>query len=395
LGILAVSGGSAFGQAGLARMELASPDTTMALPTACDVTARDAPDDGGGAILVTWEIQGDDAGISLFEILRYAPGEEPVAVGEAPSLEREFVDSEADDGTPYQYVVRTTTPAGATDSDPSEPAVALAQWFSHRRMSIFVSAVLFCGAVLYFLSRARKGVDLYIRKIPGLDAVDDAVGRATEMGKPVLFIPGIETVSEVGTLAALTILGHVAKRAAQHGTRLDVPVADPIVMTAAQEIVRQAYTEVGKLDSYDPSRIAYLTYDQFGYTAGVDGMMVRDRPEAVFLIGTFYAESLIMAETGHSIGAIQIAGTKETSQLPFFVAACDYTLIGEEIFAASSYLSREPIMLGSLKGQDLAKLWIVYFIVAAVLVGSIGYALDPEGGSFLTKAFEFASAWFN
>lgn len=376
-------------------MELASPDTTMALPTACDVTARDAPDDGGGAILVTWEIQGDDAGISLFEILRYAPGEEPVAVGEAPSLEREFVDSEADDGTPYQYVVRTTTPAGATDSDPSEPAVALAQWFSHRRMSIFVSAVLFCGAVLYFLSRARKGVDLYIRKIPGLDAVDDAVGRATEMGKPVLFIPGIETVSEVGTLAALTILGHVAKRAAQHGTRLDVPVADPIVMTAAQEIVRQAYTEVGKLDSYDPSRIAYLTYDQFGYTAGVDGMMVRDRPEAVFLIGTFYAESLIMAETGHSIGAIQIAGTKETSQLPFFVAACDYTLIGEEIFAASSYLSREPIMLGSLKGQDLAKLWIVYFIVAAVLVGSIGYALDPEGGSFLTKAFEFASAWFN
>lgn len=390
-----MSGGSAFGQAGLARMELASPDTTMALPTACDVTARDAPDDGGGAILVTWEIQGDDAGISLFEILRYAPGEEPVAVGEAPSLEREFVDSEADDGTPYQYVVRTTTPAGATDSDPSEPAVALAQWFSHRRMSIFVSAVLFCGAVLYFLSRARKGVDLYIRKIPGLDAVDDAVGRATEMGKPVLFIPGIETVSEVGTLAALTILGHVAKRAAQHGTRLDVPVADPIVMTAAQEIVRQAYTEVGKLDSYDPSRIAYLTYDQFGYTAGVDGMMVRDRPEAVFLIGTFYAESLIMAETGHSIGAIQIAGTKETSQLPFFVAACDYTLIGEEIFAASSYLSREPIMLGSLKGQDLAKLWIVYFIVAAVLVGSIGYALDPEGGSFLTKAFEFARAWFN
>ena len=84
--------------------------------------------------------------------------------------------------------------------------------------------------------------------------------------------------------------------------------------------------------------------------------MVRERPEAVFLLGTFYAESLILAETGHAIGAIQIAGTKETSQLPFFVAACDYTLIGEELFAASSYLSREPVMLGSLKGQDLAKI---------------------------------------
>lgn len=395
LGAFALPGGSAFGQPGLARMELVSADTTAVLPIACAVTARDAPDDGGGTILVAWELQEGESEASLFEILRYAPGEEPAVVGEALSADREFVDAGAEDGTPYQYVVRTTTPAGATESDPSEPAISAAQWFSLGRLSILVAAFLFCGVVLYFVGRARGGADLFIRKIPGLDAVDDAVGRATEMGRPVLFIPGIETVSEVGTLAALTILGHVAKRVAQHGTRLDVPVADPIVMTTAQEIVRQSYTEVGKLDYYDPSRISYLTYDQFGYTAGVDGMMVRDRPEAVFLVGTFYAESLIMAETGHSIGAIQIAGTKETSQLPFFVAACDYTLIGEEIFAASSYLSREPVMLGSLKGQDMAKLWIVCFIVAAVVVGSIGYAIDPDGGSLLTKAFELASSWFN
>ncbi len=124
-------------------------------------------------------------------------------------------------------------------------------------------------------------------------------------------------------------------------------------------------------------------------------MMVRDKPTAVFLIGTFYAESLIMAETGHSIGAIQIAGTKETSQLPFFVAACDYTLIGEEIFAASSYLSREPIMLGSLKAQDLAKLVLVILILGAFVAGSIGYAIDPTGGSTLTHAFETMRAWFN
>ena len=316
-------------------------------------------------------------------------------MGEAMPGDREYIDSGAEDGTPYHYVVRTVTPQGSTDSYPSEAAVAAAQWFSRNRLNILVASVLFCAVVLYFVRRAKSGADLYIRKIPGLEAVDDAVGRATEMGRPVLFIPGIELVSEVGTLAALTILGHVAKRTARHGTRLDVPVADPVVMTAAQEIVKTAYTEVGKSDSYDPSKIAYLTYDQFGYTAGVDGMMVRDRPEAVFLIGTFYAESLIMAETGHAIGAIQIAGTKETSQLPFFVAACDYTLIGEEIFAASSYLSREPIMLGSLKGQDLAKLWIVFLVVVAVVVGSIGTAIDPDGGSALTRVFEVMSSWFN
>jgi hypothetical protein len=210
----------------------------------------------------------------------------------------------------------------------------------------------------------------------------------------VLFVPGIETVSEVGTLAALTILGHVAKRVASHGTRLLVPVADPIVMTTAQEIVRTAYAEVGQLDAYDPSSVAYLTYDQFGYTAGVDGIMVRERPEAVFLLGTFYAESLILAETGHAIGAIQIAGTKETSQLPFFVAACDYTLIGEELFAASSYLSREPVMLGSLKGQDLTKMAIVYVIVAGFVVGTVGALFFPAGSSIFSRAFDALYSWF-
>jgi hypothetical protein len=202
-------------------------------------------------------------------------------------------------------------------------------------------------------------------------------------------------VSEVGTLAALTILGHVAKRVAQHGTPLEVPSADPLVMTTAQEIVRAAYAEVGQADSFDPSKIAYLTYDQFGYTAGVDGIMMRERPEAVFLLGYFAAESLILAETAHAIGAIQIAGTKETSQLPFFVAACDYTLIGEELFAASSYLGREPVMLGSLKGQDLAKIWIVYFVTAAFAVGTIGYLVSPDGSSALARLFEFVASWFS
>jgi hypothetical protein len=80
-------------------------------------------------------------------------------------------------------------------------------------------------------------------------------------------------------------------------------------------------------------------------------------------MGYFYAESLILAETGAATGAIQIAGTDAVAQLPFFITACDYTLIGEELYAASAYLSREPLLLGSLKGQDWAK---VLFLVCAI-----------------------------
>ena len=398
-GVLALTGGDAFAQPGaVGEATGAISDTTAAIPVACDVAACDVPDDAGGQLLVTWGVSTEEPKgppILGYQVLRYTAGEEPCVVGEVPATEREYTDTNSlEDGTPYQYIVRTVTAAGTQDSDACPPAVAAAQWFSRSRLSTFVVGFLFCAAVLAYIAIARKGTELYIRKIPGLDAVDDAVGRATEMGRPVLYVPGIETVSEIGTLAALTILGHVAKKVAQHGTPLIVPCSDAIVMTTAQEIVKQAYTEVGQADLYDPSNISYLTYDQFGYTAGVDGIMLRERPEAVFLMGYFAAESLILAETGYEIGAIQISGTKETSQLPFFVAACDYTLIGEELFAASSYLSHEPVMLGSLKAQDQGKLWIVALLVVMIVLGSIGYAATPDGSSALCRVFDAVRGFF-
>jgi hypothetical protein len=142
-------------------------------------------------------------------------------------------------------------------------------------------------------------------------------------------------------------------------------------MTAAQETVKEAYTEAGRPDFYNADNVSFLTSDQFGYAAGVDGIILRDKPGAIFWLGYFYAESLIMAETGHSVGAIQIAGTTETTQLPFFVAACDYTMIGEEIFAASCYLKPEPIMLGSLKGEDLLKITLVVITLVIAVLGTV------------------------
>ena len=85
-------------------------------------------------------------------------------------------------------------------------------------------------------------------------------------------------------------------------------------------------------------------------------------------MGKFYAESLLLAETGNSIGAIQIAGTASQSQIPFFVTACDYTLIGEEFFAASAYLSQKPDLLGIVKGQDIIKLVMLAMIILGTLL---------------------------
>ena len=236
---------------------------------------------------------------------------------------------------------------------------------------IFASIILVSITIYYYIDRASSGEDIYLRKIPGLKALEEAVGRATEMGKSVLFVPGIMDLDQVETITGLNLLGHVAEHTAKYETSLNVPVSKSIVMEAGRDICKESYLKAGRPDLYSDDMVHYISDEQFAYAAGVNGIMEREKPAACFYLGKFYAESLILAETGNSIGAIQIAGTGSPSQIPFFVTACDYTLIGEEFFTASAYLSNKPELVGSIKGQDIVKLLVMTVMVLTVVFNGL------------------------
>lgn len=244
--------------------------------------------------------------------------------------------------------------------------------FRFDRLNALLFMILFCIVIIIYTRWARLGKDLFIRKINGLDEVEEAVGRATEMGKPVLFIPGLQEIDEIETIAGISILGRVARITARYDTPLHVPVRYPMVLAAGQEVVQQAYMEEGKADAYSRDTVRYVAGEQFAYTATVNGYMVREKPATNLYMGAFFAESLLLAETGNAAGSIQIAGTAQPAQLPFFIAACDYTLMGEELYAASAYLSHEPLLLGGLKGQDWIKVLLVILILVGVFLASFG-----------------------
>ena len=256
-------------------------------------------------------------------------------------------------------------------------------WFRMDRLNTFILLAVFTTILLIYIRLAKMGCPLFVRKLAGLDAIDEAVGRATEMGKPVLFMPGIQEVSEIQTIAGLSILGRVAAYTAEYETPLLVTVQYPVVMAAAQEIVKDSYINAGKKDLYTDKIVQYVAGSQFALAAAVNGIMTRIKPAANIFMGAFYAESLLLAETGNLTGAIQISGTANPEQLPFFIAACDYTLMGEELYAASAYLSGEPKMLGSLKGQDFMKIIIVVLIILSVI-----YLLIDWKAIFILKLLE-------
>lgn len=241
-------------------------------------------------------------------------------------------------------------------------SVRVSPFFNDERRLNLLGVLVICAALLVYIYLAGKK-KLFIRRIAGLEALDEAVGRATEMGKPVLYVTGLADVDDIQTLASLSILSHVAKKTAEYDTPIIATTARAVTFSAAQEVVRDAFTIAGRPDSFSVESVQYISDDQFGYAAGVDGLMLREEPAANFYMGKFYAESLIFAETGHATGAIQIAGTAAANQLPFFVAACDYTLIGEELFAASAYLSGDPLQVGSLRGQDVGKAIVMILLI--------------------------------
>lgn len=247
----------------------------------------------------------------------------------------------------------------------------------HATIGMIVMLVVLLLPVWIYIQRAKKRHDdIYIRRIAGIDAVDEAVGRAAELGRPVSYTTGLTDVGPV-LYACMDILYYVVKKVAQYKTRLVIPQNSPEVMAIVEDTARDAYRAAGRGSHFDPKSIVYLSGEQFAFASGYMGTIQREQVASTFLLGSFAAESLLLAEAGQQIGAMQVAGSVSPEQTAFFICTCDYTLIGEELFAASAYLSREPIQLGSLCGQDRAKLAVLIMILLGVVIATWN-VVNPE-----------------
>ena len=377
------------------------------------VQVFDTSSDGGGSLTVQWAPSSSDGPDMRYQVLvGDAAATDPAAltiVAEFPADTKYIKDSKTAwwtrkaDKTWHQVVIRSGKGIEIIDGMSYAVAVARVQddqrmfspvvvaapspnWFNWKQLNNLIIAVSFGGLVFYSISHAKRN-EIFLRRIPGLDAVDEAIGRATELGKPILYLTGAHDLHDPSTIAAAVILGKVAKRAALYETELMVPHREPMTMAVCQEITKQAYLEAGKPDLFKEDANFFITSDQFSYTAAVDGIMLRKKPAANFFMGSYFAESLLLTETGASTGAIQIAGTDSDHQLPFFVTTCDYTLIGEELYAASAYLSKEPVQIGTLLGQDIGKAVILGAIAVGTVLATVGAVTGAQWPEFALDLF--------
>lgn len=241
------------------------------------------------------------------------------------------------------------------------------------RVSVFALLAFAMLAIYYNIQKGKTGKAPKLRRIPGLDAIEEAVGRATEMGRPIHFTTGyggggLDTPKGSAHLAGLSVLNYCSDIAIKTRTPIIVTVCWPEEIPIIEEQMKMHYRKHDREGEYDPEKmIRFHSTSSMAYAAGVMDTLIEENVATNIMIGWFWGETLLMAETGNIIKAVQIAGAPDTTSIPFFVASCDYVLVSEEVYVAGAYTSGDPLMQGSIVGED----WLKLVVMAIMGLGSI------------------------
>ena len=237
------------------------------------------------------------------------------------------------------------------------------------------------GLILWKIAAAKRNPDrVYIRRIPGLAAMDEAIGRAAELGAPVLFNPGVMDFTNIQTLAGLGVLAYVAEKCAVFDIPMIVTTNTPIMVPICEDVLRTTFETAECPEMMNQCEVRFISTANDLTALGTAALMKDRRVASVFLFGCFDYTSLMYSEGGQLAGCLQIAGTGEYYQIPFFIASCDYVVMVEELFACSSYLTREPVMMGSVAGQDYGKLLLLLLIGIGVVLATLYGVGNPING---------------
>ncbi len=251
-------------------------------------------------------------------------------------------------------------------------------------MAFILLIVAFALFYLY-MYLGKQGKEIWVRTLPAMAAIPEAVGRCAEMGRPLYWTPGIagnlnDSTQGPQVLASISILGYIARECVRAGVKIDAFCPIPDALPLVEETLRTAYLAEGRPEEFSKDMITFIS-GQSPYLTGTLGYFQRERPASTILIGGFYYESVVIGEAGNTIGAFQIGGTNNTHQMPFLIATCDYMLLAEELFAAGASISRDPDLLGSIKGEDILKfIFLGLMTVGFILgLGNVTFLIDLLG----------------
>ncbi|MBA7690842.1 hypothetical protein ES703_99374 [subsurface metagenome] len=242
-------------------------------------------------------------------------------------------------------------------------------------MALFMLVVI-AAILVYLEQRAKTGLPFRLRRLSALDAIDEAVGRATEMGGPVHFACGEGHLTDLWApmlIAGMSVGRHVAKKCAELGAKLIWTVNQSEAIPIISDIITTEYTIQNQLDELDISySLRYLSDNDYAWAAGCFEIFHSEGVVSNIMAGGFSAMALPMVSVSSQCGHFQVGGTGAISQIAWFAAVCDFAIIGEDLFAAGAYLSGDPVLISNIVVQDLIKAFTLAVIVLGIVAAVLG-----------------------
>jgi hypothetical protein len=211
----------------------------------------------------------------------------------------------------------------------------------------------------------------------GLAGIGRAMALAAESGTDAVVVLGgagiarsTDAFARLQTLAALPLLGHVARAAARSGVPLRVLVNDPLAGVAADAALDSAHRRTATLERLARSRIV-VTGEGRPALGGL-AMTARARPAAALALGSLREESALLLEGLRNGGGSLSAGTAEASQAPTPLLAGGGALVGPQLFTAAADLRADPHERTMVMAANR-------IIVVAIVVLAVGSALALAG----------------
>jgi len=242
--------------------------------------------------------------------------------------------------------------------------------------------LIICWIAIVIIPRLKLKIS--VRRLPGIDAIEDSIGRAAEMGRGVTMLVGglggygtsgglADGSSAPAILSGLAVAGYVARMCARLNIPFIMPIENETIIPSAMEITREAYIIENNIDNYNADSIVQFMPS----SATVIALAERFKPATNIMLGPFWAPAVQYTEAYNRVGAFQIGGSSSTSALSYFATACDYLIIGEEVYAVGAYISQEPKMIATLTISD-------YMKVLAIILLIVGAVSTSLGNNFLT-----------
>lgn len=228
------------------------------------------------------------------------------------------------------------------------------------------------GIVLVLLQLVARPVSRWVTSdAAGLAGVGRAMALAAEAGTDAVVSLGgagvtraTDALARLQTIAALPILGHVARAAARSGVPLRVLTNDPMAGVLAASTIDLAHASTATLERQGRTRIVMVGEGR-PTIAGL-AMTARARPAAAFAFGSLREEALLHLDGLRSGAGSLTSASADAAQASTLRIGGGETLIGPQLFQASADLRASV----DERTMVMAANRLIGLAVALILVGT-------------------------